>query len=198
MFTFAFKTKIINLLEEEIWIDTDAKQLKRIWRLNSNQNTEAGPHLGNFTLELLKEGRDREVEITNEIKGSCDFVLDIIDSGNLAEEPGIYITHELKGAILTPQKPFDAFSDQVVYMFTGLKNAGIYKRYWDMSNILVDATNQKLYTFCFVMALHADSAKDAGIPNIGVFDLEKKLRATDFMFNQYDPELPGRIRALYS
>ena len=190
MYTFVKNSLVNNLIQEEFWIDTEEKRLKRIWRLSTNDNVVIGT-LGKVTLARLLEGVNLEIANTAKIS-NLDFVLPILETGALEDGDGYYIIHPLHDGFLNDAVDVfgnEAFADQIVNMYAQLKAAGYYKIQWIKTNIIVDFTLQKLYIFGFLpLALIASDTNGA--------KKSLELAQADATFQTFDGDLVARIQAV--
>jgi hypothetical protein len=194
MYTFLKNSKVSNILQEELWVDADAKRLKRIWRLSTNASTTLHPSKGTFTLALLSEGIDLDTANTAKVS-NLDFVLPILETGPLDDGDGYFIIHPYYDEIMSNMGSegiagrVPDYIDQIVNMYTQLKAAGYYKIEWMTDDIVVDETNKKLYIYGFV-PLSAISADTTGSKKTIELDTASEN------FASYSAELVSRIQAV--
>jgi hypothetical protein len=194
MFTFLKNTKVNNTLTEELWVDADAKRLKRIWRLSTNADVIVHPSIGPVTMEILSQGVN--LDIANTVKVSnLNFVLPILENGPLDDGDGYYIVHPYYDEIMSNfgkegiEGAVPDFADQIVNMYTQLKAAGYYKIEWITDDIVVDKTGKKLYIYGF-LPLTVISTDTTGSKK------SLELDTANDSFAGYSEELVTRIRAV--
>jgi len=193
MYTFLKNSTVSNAIEESLWVDNDAKRLKRIWRLSTNADVTLAD-LGQVTLARLLEGVNLEIANTAKIS-NLDFVLPILETGPLDDGDGYFIIHPYYDEIMSNMGSegiagrVPNYIDQIVNMYTQLKAAGYYKLEWMTDDIVVDETGQKLYIYGF-LPLSTISADTTG---------RKKtieLEIAQNSFAGYSEELVARITAV--
>jgi hypothetical protein len=190
MYTFVKNSLVNNLIQEEFWIDTEEKRLKRIWRLSTNDNVVIRT-LGQVTLARLLEGVNLEIANTAKIS-NLDFVLPILETGALEDGDGYYIIHPLHDGFFNDAVDVfgnEAFADQIVNMYAQLKAAGYYKIQWIKTNIIVDFTLQKLYIFGFLPLTLIASDTNGTKKSL-------ELAQADATFQTFDGDLVARIQAV--
>jgi hypothetical protein len=194
MYTFLKNSKVANTFDESLWIDNDAKRLKRIWRHSINSDVTIHPSLGLITLARLSEGVNLEIANTAKVS-SLDFVLPILETGPLEDGDGYYIIHPYYDQLMSNIGPegmaerVPDFADQIVNMYAQLKALGYYKIEWMRDDIVIDFANKKLYTYGF-LPLSEISADTTGSKK------SRELTSAQTTFDYYSPELVARITAV--
>jgi hypothetical protein len=194
MYTFLKNSKVANTIEESLWVDSDAKRLKRIWRLSTNADVTIHPELGQVTLARLLEGVNLEIVNTAKIS-NLDFVLPILETGALEDGDGYYIIHPYYDNLMSNMGNegmagrVPDFADQIVNMYAQLKASGYYKIEWMTADIVVDEIGQKLYIYGF-LPLSEISADTTGRKK------SLELNTAQTTFASYSPELVTRIQAV--
>ena len=192
MYTFLKNSTVSNAIEESLWVDADAKRLKRIWRLSTNAEVPAP--VGPVSLPRLLEGVNLEISNTAKV-ANLDFVLPILETGALDDGDGYYIIHPYYDEIMSNMAAdgivgrVPDFADQIINMYTQLKAAGYYKIEWITDDIVVDETNKKLYIYGF-LPLSEISADTTGRKK------SLEIDSAQNAFASYSPELVTRIQAV--
>jgi len=192
MYTFLKNSTVSNAIEESLWVDADAKRLKRIWRLSTNAEVPAP--VGPMSLPRLLEGVNLEISNTAKV-ANLDFVLPILETGPLDDGDGYYIVHPYYDEIMSNMGSegiagrVPDYIDQIVNMYTQLKAAGYYKLEWITDDIVIDETGRKLYIYGF-LPLSTISADTTGRKK------SLELETAQNSFAGYSEELVARITAV--
>lgn len=137
----------------EIWIDKDARLIKKLYKPGGITVT------GNVTtyrdLDVICSMYENEIRWSKKLKG--EFVLEIYDHGEIADQTGYYIIQEYVGPDLLHYydgKKLSGIEDpvgQIVDMFRFFKDSNVYKLNNAMSNLTNDSGKIRAFDFKYAV-----------------------------------------------